>query len=68
MGETMSSLPSPDDIRDLLGSPFVSQFWPIILGGIAMFIGLVMGNRKAAFGLLALAGIGQAWHMGLFGT
>lgn len=63
----MSSLPSPDDIKDLLGSPFVSQFWPMILGVLAFFGGLITGNRKVAFVLLALAGIGQAWHLGLFG-
>lgn len=64
----MSSLPSPDDIRDALGSPFVALYWPMILGGIGLFLGLVAGNRKLAFFLIGLAAIVQAWHSGLIGS
>ncbi len=63
----MSSLPTPDDIRDALGSPFVALYWPMILGGIGMFLALIAGSRKFALFLISLAVLVQAWHLGLIG-
>jgi len=57
---------SPDDIKSIFGSPFVSQFWPSIVGGLVIFVAMVRGARWMMFMVLLVTAFVQAWHMGLF--
>ncbi len=58
------ALPSPDDVRDVLTSPFVVMYWPAILGAIVFFIALARGGYRSATLVAVLALAAQAWHAG----
>ena len=57
---------SPDDLKGLLGSPFVSLYWPSIIGGLILFVVMIKGARWLMFMVFILTAFAQAWHMGLF--
>jgi len=56
---------SPDDISGLLNSPFVTLYWPLIVGVLVMFVFLIKGWNKSMMLLALVFGALQAWHMGL---
>ena len=57
---------SPEDIKGLFGSPFVSQYWPSIVGGLILFVVMIKGARWLMFIIFLLTAVAQAWHLGLF--
>jgi hypothetical protein len=60
-------LPSPDDISAILETPFVTIYWPLILGGIAGIAALFRGVNWLLVPIIAAALFGQAWHTGYIG-
>ena len=56
---------SPDDVSSLFNNPFVALYWPLILGGLILFVFLVKGWNKSMLLFALLFGGLQAWHMGL---
>lgn len=61
-------LPSPDDIAHLLTRPFVANYWPLILGGLLLFVLAVRGKTWMMFPVGILFILLQLWHMGMFAT
>jgi len=44
---------------------FIAVFWPAMLGGIALFILVVMGRERMAMAIAAIMVTLQAWLLGL---
>lgn len=63
----MAILPRPEDFTGLFNSAFVAQYWPLILGVIVSFVLAITGRTWATIVVMALAGAGQLWRMGLLG-
>lgn len=61
-------LPSPDDIAYILTLPFVVSYWPLIVGGLMLFILAVRGKTWMMFPVGTLFVLLQLWHMGVFTT
>jgi len=59
-------LPSPDDIAYLLSLPFVVSYWPLLLGGLALFVIATRGKNWLMLPVGALFVALQLWHMGMF--
>jgi len=58
---------SPDDIKSMMSSPFVTTFWPLLVGGVVILIFLLRGYSRTTLPLAAVFAAIQAWHMGVFG-
>ncbi len=50
---------------EMLGQ-FAATYWPVILGGITLFILILMGKERAAIPVGAVIVLLQAWRWGLF--
>ena len=61
----IKELLSPDDIASVMDSPFISAYWPLLLGGPVVFLFMVKGYNWVAIPLGALTLLGQAWHSGM---
>ena len=51
---------------EMLGQ-FAATYWPVILGGIALFALILSGNERAAIPVAIVVVLLQAWRWGLFG-
>ena len=51
---------------EVLGQ-FADTFWPAILGGITLFVLILLGKERAAIPVAVVAVLLQAWRLGLFG-
>ena len=51
---------------EVLGQ-FAGTFWPAILGGITLFVLILLGKERAAIPVAVVAVLLQAWRLGLFG-
>jgi len=51
---------------EMLGS-IAATYWPVILGGITLFVLILRGNERAAIPVGAAVVLLQAWRWGLFG-
>ncbi len=51
---------------EMLGQ-FAATYWPVILGGITLFVLILRGNERAAIPVGAAVVLLQAWRWGLFG-
>jgi hypothetical protein len=51
---------------ELLGQ-IAATYWPMILGGITLFLLILMGKERAAIPVAAAIVLLQAWRWGLFG-
>ena len=61
----IKDLLSPDDITSFMDSPFVSAYWPLLLGGPVVFLFMIKGYNWVAVPLGALVLLGQAWISGM---
>lgn len=59
-------LPSPDDITYLLSLPFVVAYWPLLLGGLVLFVIAAKGRNWMMLPVGTLFVVLQLWHMGVF--
>ena len=46
---------------------FALTYWPVVLGGLALFILIIAGKEKAAIPVAAVVVALQAWLLGVFG-
>jgi hypothetical protein len=58
---------SPDDVASIMDSPFVTNFWPMIVGAIVILVFLIRGYTRTTIPIFAISLFAQAWHMGFFG-
>ena len=58
-------LPSPDDISEIMNSPFVAAYWPMLVGALVIIVFLMRGYTKTTIPVFLLTLLAQAWHMGL---
>jgi hypothetical protein len=65
-GAVIKELISPDDIASVMASPFISAYWPLLLGGPFVFLFMVKGYNWVAIPLAGLTLLGQAWRIGMF--
>jgi hypothetical protein len=56
-----------DDITAEMAWHFAATYWPVILGGITLFVLILRGNERAAIPVGAAMVLLQAWRWGLFG-
>jgi len=56
-----------DSITAELAGQFAATYWPVILGGIILFVLILKGNERAAIPVGAVVVVLQAWRLGLFG-
>ena len=61
----ITNLLSPDDIASIFSNPFVTAYWPALLGGPFVFLSLAKRVYWIALPLAGLTLLGQAWHMGM---
>lgn len=57
---------TPDDVVSVFSLPFVVAYWPLILGGGALFVIAVRGSHWIMFPVGTLFILLQLWHMGVF--
>ncbi len=50
-----------------LAGQFAATYWPVILGGITLFVLILKGKERAAIPVGAVVVLLQAWRSGLFG-
>ena len=60
-------LPSPDDVRAILTSPFVVMYWPLIVGLAVLLAARKAGQGWTTIPIAVLTLAGQAWKLGMFG-
>ena len=53
------------DISAVFNSPFVSAYWPLLLGGPIVFLTMAKGIYWVAVPLTGLTLLAQAWHVGM---
>lgn len=58
---------SPEDIKSVMSSPFVTTYWPLLLGAVIILVFMMRGYSRTSLPLAAVFLALQAWHMGLFG-
>ncbi len=46
---------------------FAATYWPVVLGGLVLFVMVLNGNERAAIPVAAVVVLLQAWRWGLFG-
>ena len=51
---------------EMLGQ-FAATYWPVILGGIMLFVLILKGNALAAIRVGIVVALLQAWRSGLLG-
>ncbi|MHA1528126.1 MAG: hypothetical protein ACTSVG_03830 [Alphaproteobacteria bacterium] len=51
---------------ELLGQ-IAATYWPAVLGGITLFVLILIGKERAAIPVAAAIVLLQAWRWGLFG-
>ncbi len=56
-----------DAITAELAGQFAATYWPVILGGITLFVLILKGKERAAIPVGAVVVLLQAWRWGLFG-
>ena len=56
-----------DAITAEMAGQFAAIYWPVILGGITLFVLILKGNERAAIPVGAVVVLLQAWRWGLFG-
>ncbi len=56
-----------DAITTELAGQFAATYWPVILGGITLFVLILKGKERAAIPVGAVVVLLQAWRWGLFG-
>ncbi len=56
-----------DAITAEMAGQFAATYWPVILGGITLFVLILRGNERAAIPVGAAVVLLQAWRWGLFG-
>lgn len=44
-----------------------ATYWPVVLGGITLFVLIVMGRERTAVPVAAVVVLLQVWRWGLFG-
>ena len=50
-----------------MAGQFAATYWPVILGGITLFILIFRGYERTAIPVAAAVVLLQAWRWGLFG-
>jgi len=63
-GAMIKDILKPDDIAAILSYPFITSYWPLLLGGSFVFLSLIKGYYWLAISLAALTVALQAWHSG----
>jgi hypothetical protein len=56
-----------DAITAEMAGQFAATYWPVVLGGITLFVLILRGNERAAIPVGAVVVLLQAWRLGLFG-
>ena len=56
-----------DAITAELVGQIAATYWPVILGGITLFVLIVRGHERAAIPVAIVVALLQAWRWGLFG-
>ncbi len=56
-----------DAITAEMAGQFAATYWPVILGGITLFVLILRDNERAAIPVGAAVVLLQAWRWGLFG-
>ncbi len=56
-----------DALTAEMAGQFAATYWPVILGGITLFVLILNGNERAAIPVGAVVVLLQAWRLGLFG-
>ena len=56
---------SPEDVGSVLSHPFVTAYWPLLLGGPIVFVALAKGVYWVAIPLAGLIVLLQIWHAGI---
>ncbi len=56
-----------DAITAEMAGQFAATYWPVILGGITLFILILRGYERTAIPVAAAVVLLQAWRWGLFG-
>jgi hypothetical protein len=51
---------------EMLGQ-FAATYWPVVLGGLVLFVLILRGNERAAIPVAIVVVLLQAWRWGLFG-
>ncbi len=51
---------------EMLGQ-FAATYWPVVLGGITLFVLILSGKERVATPVGAVVVLLQAWRWGLFG-
>ncbi len=46
---------------------FAMTFWPVVLGGLTLFMLILAGKEKAAIPVAIVVVLLQAWMLGVFG-
>jgi hypothetical protein len=65
-GDRRMDILRPDDVAAVFSLPFVVAYWPLILGGLTLFVIAVRGSHWMMFPVGALFILLQLWHMGAF--
>ena len=61
----IKDLLGPDDIAALFDNPFVTTYWPLLIGVPITFLFMVKGYNWVAIPLAAATLLGQAWRLGM---
>ena len=56
-----------DALTAAMAGQFAATYWPVILGGIILFVLILKGKERAAIPVGAVVVLLQAWRWGLFG-
>ena len=62
------SVPGPfDAFTAEVAGQFAATYWPVVLGGVILFVLILMGKERVAIPVAAVVVLLQAWRWGLFG-
>ncbi len=62
------SVPGPfDAFTAEVARQFAATYWPVVLGGVILFVLILMGKERVAIPVAAVVVLLQAWRWGLFG-
>ncbi len=56
-----------DAITAEMAGQFAATYWPVVLGGITLFVLILRGNERAAIPVAIVVVLLQVWRLGLFG-